>query len=220
MRKVPGPKTSPSGAEGPCASPPPATMRATLHFPATDGKPAELEWAGAHTAVTSFARRPILPRHLAMQGGTPCTAGSFPTEQAHAHVGLPGQGGRASSCGAPKVEKWLASSGAPAAIVWAISRPRTDRWARRRWNWAPRGDTMVTTVACHPLRRHRRHRLCRRHGDGGARFAPTRREVLLRRSGKGAVTALAWVSAGQRLAVGTETGDFAGSSTFRLEPAT
>ena len=25
---------------------------ATLHFPATDGKPTELEWAGAHTAIT------------------------------------------------------------------------------------------------------------------------------------------------------------------------
>ncbi|TIP71239.1 MAG: WD40 repeat domain-containing protein, partial [Mesorhizobium sp.] len=25
---------------------------ATLHFPATNGKPVELEWAGAHTGIT------------------------------------------------------------------------------------------------------------------------------------------------------------------------
>ena len=99
--------------------------------------------------------------------------------------------------------KWLASSGAPAAVLWPFQGKKCDQ-ARRRWSSA-RGNIMVTTVACHPTD----DIVAIGYQDGmvlAARFADAR-EVLLRRKGKGAISSMMWDKDGQRLVFGTETGD-------------
>jgi hypothetical protein len=68
-----------------------------------------------------------------------------------------------------------------------------------------RGDSMVTSVACHPAE----ELLAIGYADGmvmAVRLADGR-EALLRRPGNGAISALAWDRRGARLAFGAETGD-------------
>ncbi len=68
-----------------------------------------------------------------------------------------------------------------------------------------RGDTMVTRVACHPAD----DVVAIGYADGmimAARFSD-QKEGLLRRGGKGAVSAMAWSKKGIQLAFGTESGD-------------
>jgi hypothetical protein len=68
-----------------------------------------------------------------------------------------------------------------------------------------RGNTMVTSVACHPTD----DIVAIGYQDGmvlAARFADAK-EVLLRRQGKGAVSSMMWDAEGRRLAFGSETGD-------------
>jgi hypothetical protein len=67
-----------------------------------------------------------------------------------------------------------------------------------------RGDAMVTQVACHPAEEV----VAIGYADGmvlAARFADAK-EVLLRRPGDSAISALAWDKAGRRLAFGSESG--------------
>ena len=68
-----------------------------------------------------------------------------------------------------------------------------------------RGNAMVTSVACHPTD----DIVAIGYDDGmvlAARFADAK-EVLLRRPGKGAVTAMGWDGEGRRLAFGSAVGD-------------
>lgn len=171
---------------------------ATLHFPATDGKPAEFEWAGAHTAVTFSPDSNFLVTAMQENAlhGWKLSDGK--------HMRMSGYPAKVKSISWSAKGKWLASSGAPAAIVWPFQ-AKDGPMGKAPLELGTRGDTMVTTVACHPTD----DIVAIGYADGmvmAARFAD-QKEVLLRRNGKGAVTALAWDSAGQRLAVGTETGD-------------
>lgn len=68
-----------------------------------------------------------------------------------------------------------------------------------------RGDVMVTSVACHPAE----EMVAIGYSDGmvmAVRFADGR-EALLRRPGKGPVSAMAWDRRGGRLAFGSQAGD-------------
>lgn len=68
-----------------------------------------------------------------------------------------------------------------------------------------RGDTVVTQVAFHPTG----DIVAIGYGDGmilAARCADAK-EVLLRRPGKAAITAMAWDREGRRLAFGSEEGE-------------
>ena len=100
--------------------------------------------------------------------------------------------------------KWLASSGAPAAIVWPFS-AKDGPMGKPPLELGTRADVMVTAVACHPGE----DVVAIGYSDGmvlAARFADSR-EVLLRRPGKGAVTSMAWSRNGKLLAFGSEAGD-------------
>ena len=108
----------------------------------------------------------------------------------------------------PKSTSWsakgrfLASSGANAAILWPfhfkdgpMGRPPLQLGAR---------ESVVSRVACHP----REDLVAIGYQDGmvlAVRFADAE-EALLRRAGGGPVTALAWDRPGRRLAFGTEEG--------------
>mgnify|MGYP003678545246 CR=1 FL=1 len=68
-----------------------------------------------------------------------------------------------------------------------------------------RSDTMVTCVACHPAQ----DMVAIGYGDGmvmAVRIEDSR-EVLLRRPGKGPISALNWNTEGRLLAFASEAGD-------------
>jgi len=98
--------------------------------------------------------------------------------------------------------RFLATSGANAAIVWPfqskdgpMGRPPRELGAR---------EQMVTRVACHP----REDMVAIGYSDGmvlAARLADGS-EALFRQPGDGPVSALAWNDAGTWLAFGTEEG--------------
>jgi WD40 repeat protein len=170
----------------------------TLHFPAAAGKPVELEWAGAHTAIT-----------FSPDGNFVVTA----MQENALHGWKVADGKQMRMTGYPaKVKslswsakgKWLASSGAPAAILWPFQ-SKDGPMGKAPIELGTRGNMMVSAVACHPAE----DILAIGYQDGmvlAARFADSK-EVLLRRGGKGAVSSLMWDVAGQRLAFGTESGE-------------
>ena len=171
---------------------------ATLHFPATDGKPAELEWAGAHTGVTFSPDGNFLVTTMQENAlhGWKLADGK--------HMRMSGYPAKVKSLSWSARGKWLASSGAPAAIVWPFQ-AKDGPMGKAPLELGTRGNTMVTAVACHPSEEV----VAIGYEDGmviAARFHDAK-EVMLRRPGKGAITALTWDKAERRLAFGSATGD-------------
>ena len=171
---------------------------ATLHFPATAGKPSELEWAGAHTGVTFSPDGNFLVTTMQENAlhGWKLSDGK--------HMRMAGYPAKVKSLSWSARGRWLASSGAPAAVVWPFQ-TKDGPIGKAPVELGTRGDTMVTCVAFHPSDEV----LAIGYGDGmvlAARVAD-QKEVLLRRPGKGAITAMAWDGEGRRVAFGTEAGD-------------
>lgn len=171
---------------------------ATLHFPAAAGKPAELEWAGAHTAVTFSPDGNFLVTAMQENAlhGWKLADGK--------HMRMAGYPAKVKSLSWSAKGRWLASSGAPAAIVWPFQ-SKDGPIGKAPAELGTRGDSMATCVAFHPTDEI----LAIGYADGmvlAARVADAR-EVLLRRPGKGAVTAMEWDGEGRRIAFGTESGD-------------
>ncbi len=171
---------------------------ATLHFPATDGKPTELEWAGAHTAISFSPDGQYLITAMqenALHGwkladGRDMRMSGYPVKVKSLSWGPKG--------------RWLASSGAPAAIVWPFQ-GKDGPMGKAPLELGTRGDQMVTAVAFHPADEV----VAVGFSDGmvlAARCAD-QKEVLLRRPGKGPVTSMDWDREGRRVAFGTEAGD-------------
>lgn len=170
----------------------------TLHWAATEAKPVELEWKGAHIGVTFSPDGRFLvttmqesalhgwrledERHMRMSG--------YPTKV---------KGWSWSAKG-----KWLATTGAPATIVWPFA-GKDGPMGKAPLELGFRADQMVTAVACHPSE----DIAAIGYGDGmvlAVRFAD-QKEVLLRRPGKGAISAMDWDREGRRVAFGSEAGD-------------
>ena len=171
---------------------------ATLHFPATDGKPAELEWAGAHIGVEFSPNGDFLVTTMQENAlhGWKLSDGR--------HMRMAGYPAKVKSWSFSARGKWLATSGAPAAIVWPFS-GKDGPMGKAPLELGTRGNTVVTCVACHPGE----DMVAIGYGDGmvmGVRFADNR-EVVLRRGGKGPISSMGWDKQGFRLAFGSETGD-------------
>jgi WD40 repeat protein len=174
---------------------------ASLHFPATDGKPVEFEWAGAHFfasfspdaqfLVTSMQENALHGWRLA--DGKHMRMSGYPAKVKSLSW---------SAWGSAK-SRWLASSGANAAIVWPFA-GKDGPMGKAPLELGTRGDALVTSVACHPAD----EMAAVGYSDGmvlAVRFADAR-EVVLRRPQKGAITAMMWDGRGQRLAFGSEDG--------------
>ena len=114
----------------------------TLHFPATDGKPAELEWAGAHTAITFSPDGNFVVTAMQENAlhGWKLADGK--------HMRMSGYPAKVKSLSWSARGRWLASSGAPAAIVWPFQ--TKDEPMGEPLELGTRGNSMVTAVACHP----------------------------------------------------------------------
>jgi len=171
---------------------------ATLHFPAAEGKPVELEWAGAHTGITFSPDGNFIVTTMQENAlhGWKLADGK--------HMRMTGYPAKVKSLSWSAKGKWLASSGAPAAIVWPFQ-GKDGPMGKAPLELGTRGNMMVTTVACHPTE----DIVAIGYEDGmvlAARFADAK-EVLLRRPGKGAVTSMAWDEDDRRLAFGSAAGD-------------
>lgn len=171
---------------------------ATLHFPAADGKPTELEWAGAHTGITFSPDGNFLVTSMqesALHGWKLVDA---------KHMRMTGYPAKVKSLSWSPKGRWLASSGAPAAIVWPFQ-GKDGPMGKAPLELGLRGNSQVTAVACHPADDF----VAIGYADGmvlAARIAD-QKEVLLRRPGKGTITALAWDRAGRRVVFGSAEGD-------------
>jgi WD40 repeat protein len=171
---------------------------ATLHFPAAAGKPTELEWAGAHMMVTFSPDGQFLVTAMQENAlhGWKLADGK--------HMRMSGYPAKVKSLSWGPKGRWLASSGAPAAIVWPFQ-SKDGPMGKAPLELGTRGDSMATAVAFHPGDEV----VAIGYADGmvlAARCAD-QKEVLLRRPGKGAVGTLAWDPTGQRLAFGSDAGD-------------
>jgi WD40 repeat protein len=171
---------------------------ATLHFPAVEGKPAELEWAGAHTGITFSPDGAFVVTTMQENAlhGWKLADGK--------HMRMSGYPAKVKSMSWSAKGKWLASSGAPAAIVWPFQ-SKDGPMGKAPLELGTRGNLMVTYVACHPAE----DIVAIGYQDGmvlAARLAD-QKEVLLRRPGKGAITSMMWDGDGRRLVFGSETGD-------------
>ena len=167
---------------------------ATLHFPATDGKPTELEWAGAHTGITFSPDGNFLVTTMQENAlhGWKLADGK--------HMRMTGYPAKVKSLSWSAKGKWLASSGAPAAIVWPFQ-AKDGPMGKAPLELGTRGNAMVTAVACHPSQ----DIAAIGYDDGmvmAVRFADAK-EVLLRRPGKGAITSMMWDDEERRIAFGT-----------------
>jgi WD40 repeat protein len=171
---------------------------ATLHFPAADGKPTELQWDGAHTGIIFSPDGDFVVTTMQENAlhGWKLSDGK--------HMRMSGYPAKVKSMSWSAKGRWLASSGAPAAIVWPFS-GKDGPMGKAPLELGTRGNMMVTCVACHPTDEI----VAIGYTDGmvlAARFAD-QKEVLLRRPGKGAITSMAWDKEGRRIAFGTEVGD-------------
>ena len=171
---------------------------ATLHFPAAEGKPVELQWDGAHTGVTFSPDGNFLVTAMQENAlhGWKLADGK--------HMRMTGYPAKVKSLSWSPKGRWLASSGAPAAVVWPFH-AKDGPMGKAPVELGTRGNTMVTSVACHP----KDEIVAIGYADGmilAARIAD-QKEVLLRRGGNGAVSSMSWDREGRRLAFGSETGD-------------
>lgn len=175
----------------------------SLHWVATPGQPVDLEWKGAHTSVTfSPDNRFIVTtmQESALHGWKLDVKSGSETR----HMRMTGYPAKVKSLSWSPKGKWLASSGAPAAIVWPFS-SKDGPMGKAPEELGTRANIMVTSVAFHPVEEI----LAIGFVDGmilGARMADGK-EALLRRPGKGAITSMGWSGNGKLLAFASEAGD-------------
>ncbi|WP_417423147.1 WD40 repeat domain-containing protein [Hoeflea sp.] len=163
----------------------------------------DFEWKGAHNQVLFHPDGRFLVTAMqenALHGWK--LDGKSGSEQRH--MRMTGYPAKVKSLSWSNRGKWLASSGAPSAIVWPFS-GKDGPMGKAPKELGQRADTMVTCVACHPVE----DLVAIGFGDGmvlAVRIADSK-EALLRRPGKGAITAMAWNKPGRLLAFGSQAGD-------------
>ncbi|MFK7901893.1 MAG: WD40 repeat domain-containing protein [Nitratireductor sp.] len=120
------------------------------------------------------------------------------------HMRMTGYPAKIKSISWSNKGKWLASSGAPAAIVWPFA-GKDGPMGKAPKELGSMGQIMVTHVACHPsedvvaIGYANGQILVVRIDDG--------KEAVLRREGKGAISTLGWDATGHRIAFGSESGE-------------
>ncbi|WP_165217683.1 WD40 repeat domain-containing protein [Affinirhizobium pseudoryzae] len=174
----------------------------SLHWVNTSSPVADLDWKGAHNGVTFSPDGRFLVTTMqenALHGWKlDGKAGDA------RHMRMTGYPAKVKSYSWSPKGKWLATSGAPAAIVWPFS-AKDGPMGKAPLELGTRANIMVTCVAFHPMEEV----LAIGFIDGmilGVRVADGK-EALLRRPGKGAITAMSWSGNGKLVAFGSEAGD-------------
>jgi WD40 repeat protein len=176
----------------------------SLHWVGMAGEPVDLEWKGAHTGVTFSQDGKFLVTTMqenALHGWKmEATKGGMEAR----HMRMTGYPAKVKSLSWSAKGKWLASSGAPAAIVWPFA-GKDGPMGKAPQELGTRANIMATCVSFHPAE----DVLAIGFIDGmvlGVRLADGK-EALLRRPGKGAITSMSWSSTGKLLAFASEAGD-------------
>ncbi|MDX0921620.1 WD40 repeat domain-containing protein [Sinorhizobium medicae] len=175
----------------------------SLHWVAMSGQPVDLEWKGAHTGVTFSPDGRFVVTAMQENALHGWKLDAKPGAEAR-HMRMTGYPAKVKSLSWSAKGKWLASSGAPAAIVWPFQ-GKDGPMGKAPLELGTRANIMVTTVVCHPAE----DIVAIGYEDGmilAARLADSK-EVLLRRPGKGAIAAMAWSKNGRQLAFGSAAGD-------------
>lgn len=171
---------------------------ATLQFVNTATAPQELPWSGAHTGATFSPDGKYLVTTMqenALHGWR------LADGQDMRMTGYPG---KVKSVSWSARGRYLATSGANAAILWPFF-GKTGPMGQQPLQLGARSDQLVTRVACHP----EEEVVAVGYEDGMVlmvRFSDNR-ELLLRRPGAGAISALDWDDAGFRLVFGSDAGE-------------
>jgi WD40 repeat protein len=161
-----------------------------------DDKGAELKWAGSHLGVTLS---PDAEYVISAMQESSLHGWRMPDKTDLRMEGYPA---KTRSVSWDKRGRWLATSGANAAIVWPFvgklgpqGKPPLQPGER---------DALVTAVAFHPSEEV----LAIGYADGAAILVRLADQagMELDEPGEGAVTALAWDAAGKRIAIGDEAG--------------
>jgi WD40 repeat protein len=169
----------------------------TLWFPNMAAKPEVLEWAGSHLAVTFSPDNKFLVTAMhepALHGWRLADA---------RHMRMTGYPGRVRSISWSAGGKALATSGADTVIMWPFA-SKDGPMGKEPAMLAPL-QARVSMVACHP----KQDILAAGYGDGTVLMVRLSdgAEILVRRNGTVAVSALAWNSRGTVLAFADENGD-------------
>ena len=178
----------------------------TLWWVGTDAEPVMLDWKGAHIGVTFSpdGRNVVTAMQENALHGWRLDDGK--------DMRMTGYPAKPRSLSWSAKGRFLASSGANAAILWPFHY-KDGPMGRQPLQLGAR-EAPVTRVACHP----KEEMLAVGYRDGmvlAVRFGDAE-EALLRRPGGGPVSALGWNERGNLLAFGTEEGaagviDLAGS---------
>ena len=163
----------------------------------------DFEWKGAHNQVMFSPDGRFLVTAMQENALHGWRLDGKPGGE-HRHMRMTGYPAKVKSLSWSNKGKWLASSGAPSAIVWPFS-GKDGPMGKPPLELGQRADTMVTCVACHPVE----DLVAIGFGDGmvlAVRIADSK-EALLRRPGQGPITAMAWNKPGRLLAFGSQAGD-------------
>jgi WD40 repeat protein len=157
-----------------------------------------LEWKGAHTGVMFSPDGKYVVSTMqenALHGWRLSD---------NKNMRMSGYPSKVASAGWSFKGKWLATSGAPAAIVWLFS-GKDGPMGKAPKELGAMGKTMVTQVCCHPSAQmlaigYENGMIMAVRIDDG-------KTVSLRREGMAAISTLGWDKAGARLAFGSEDGE-------------
>jgi len=171
---------------------------ATLWFPnAPQAEPERLEWKGSHLGVT------VSPdgRFLVTTMQEPMLHGWRLSDRQH--MRMSGYAARVTSFGWSSDGEWLATSGSTQLILWPFQ-TKDGPMGKQPRILAP-SEHRIEVVACHP----RQDVVAVGYADGMALLVRISdgAEILAKKPGEAAVTALAWSADGTMLAFGTESGE-------------
>lgn len=162
------------------------------------GSPQFLEWKGAHTGVmfSPDGKNVVSTMQENELHGWRLNDGK--------HMRMSGYPSKVASASWSHKGKWLATSGAPAAIVWPFA-GKDGPMGKAPKELGSMGKTLVTQVCCHPGA----DMLAIGYENGMIMAASIDdgKIVSLRREGGGSICALGWDKQGGRLAFGGENGE-------------
>ncbi|WP_375703802.1 WD40 repeat domain-containing protein [Bartonella sp. AD13SXNS] len=170
----------------------------TLHWLSTQTSPTTLVWKGAHCGVTFSPDN----RYVISTMQENALHGWRLTD--HQHLRMSGYPSKVKSLSWSAKGKWLATSGASAAIIWPFH-TKDGPMGKTPLELGTRANALVSTVSCHPSKEI----VAIGFNDGmilAAHFHDGK-EVLLKSYGKSAISALNWDQAGHNLAFGSENGE-------------
>ena len=169
----------------------------TLWFPNMAANAEVLEWAGSHLGVVFSPDNKFLVTTM----HEPALHGWRLAD--NRHMRMSGYPGRVRSIAWSAGGKGLATSGADTVIIWPFA-SKDGPMGKEPAMLAPL-QARVSAVACHP----KQDILAAGYSDGTVLMVRIEdgAEILVRRRGNAAVSALAWSAKGALLAFGTEDGD-------------